>query len=364
MRTFSFSHYSLFIMITIYDIIRIMETQQNEVENGSKFSIGFFFLCLGVFISLITSVVSFLNLVFSTLDKRFPDVLNSTYQYGYSTYEYEGIRSALATLIIFFPVFLVVSYFWKKFMKRGLGRIDVFIRKLVIYIILFLSSLVIVVDLVTLVRYFISGEITTRFVYKVVSALVVAVLVGGYYIYMLRGERDLHPKLGIFLGSIGALLVLSAIVYSFSVMGSPAKQRQYRLDDRRINDLQGIQYQVINYWQQKEKLPATLEELKSPLTGYSLPVPPEFEKGEKYEYNVLSKPLAFELCATFALPIPKGWSEYGGEVRPMPYFEGVKESASFPYTGGGTNESWDHQTGRACFERTIDKDIYPPFKNN
>src|SRR3989344_7035850 len=134
-----------------------METQQNVREGESKLSVGFFFLSLGVLISLITSVVSFLNLVFDTLNKRFPDVLNSNYQYGYSTYEYEGIRMALATLIIFFPVFVTVSYFWKKFSEKGIGHIDEIIKKWVVYIILFFSSIVIVVDLVTLVKYFISG---------------------------------------------------------------------------------------------------------------------------------------------------------------------------------------------------------------
>lgn len=52
-------------------------------------------------------------------------------------------------------------------------------------------------------------------------------------------------------------------------MGSPAQQRTWRLDDKRVNDLQNIQSQVINYWQQKEKLPMTLSELSNPMTGYS-----------------------------------------------------------------------------------------------
>src|SRR3989338_9300872 len=105
-----------------------METE-NLQQNTKNFNIGFFFLSLGVLITLITSVVSFLNLVFETLNKRFPDVLNSSYQYGYSTYEYESIRSALATLIIFFPIFLIISYFWNKFASKGIGRIDELIRK-------------------------------------------------------------------------------------------------------------------------------------------------------------------------------------------------------------------------------------------
>ncbi|MFA5838378.1 MAG: DUF5671 domain-containing protein [Candidatus Paceibacterota bacterium] len=332
-------------------------------SNKPKLSVGFFFLCLGILITLITSVTSFLNLVFETLNKRFPDVLNASYQYGYSTYEYEGIRMALATLIIFFPVFIVVSYFWRKYAKGVMGHVDEVIRKWVIYIILFLSTITIMVDLVTLIKYFISGEITTRFILKVIITLIVAGLVGTYYIFLLREKNSLSKK-GLIFTIVGAVLAVGAIVFSFMIMGSPAKQRQLRLDDRRIGDLQSIQYQVIYHWQSKEKLPEKLSDLSNPISGYSLPVDPEFEKGNTYEYFVKDK-LKFELCATFALPIPQGWVEYsnGGGIMPMINYYGGKDIAvsSRPYLGGGINESWDHKEGRTCFERTIDKDLYPPY---
>lgn len=342
-----------------------METIQNLQENKPKLHAGFFFLCLGVLIALITSVASFLNLVFGTLDKQFPDVLNSSYQYGYSTYDFESIRIALATLIIFFPVFLIVFYFWKKLVKNGLGKIDEVIRKWVIYIILFLSSLIIAIDLVVLVKYFVAGEITNRFIYKVLATFVTAVIIGKYfYISEFWKGRELIRKLNKIINPIaGVVLVVLAIIYSFAIMGSPAKQRNLRLDDRRISDLQNIQYQVINYWQQKEKLPEALDVLPNPLSGYSLPVPPEFEKGEKYEYKVKdSKNLIFELCATFSEPMPKGWREgsgYRGGIIQMEEKTGIDASVSFPF--GGINESWNHDVGRTCFERTIDKDIFPPF---
>ena len=331
--------------------------------NKSKLNIGFFFLCLGLLITLITSVTSFINLVFATLDKQFPDVLNSAYKYGYSTYDYESIRTALATLVIFFPVFIIVSYFWKKFTLGEMGRADEIIKKWVIYIILFLSSVVLMVDLVALIRYFISGEITTRFILKVVVVLITALLVGKYYILELRKNKmfGLNIKSGRIFSSISIILVVVAIAYSFSVIGSPATQRLLRLDNRRVSDLQNIQYQVINYWQQKEKLPEKLSDLSNPITGYSLPVDPEFEKGNAYEYAIKGD-LDFELCATFALPMPKGWVEYSdGGVIPMAYDVRDMSATSYPYPGGGTNESWEHQSGRTCFERTIDKDIYPPF---
>ena len=332
-----------------------------------KLSPKYFFLSLTSLVALIASVVSFLNLVFETLNQKFPDVLNATYQYGYTSYNYEGMRSALATLIIVFPIFLLVSYFWKKEIKAGLGQIDEIIRKWMIYFFLFLSSAVIIADLVTLVRYFIAGEITTRFILKVAVALVAALFVGSYYIFELQGRKKiLNISTGLAFSIDGAILVTLAIAWSFMVMGSPAKQRLLRLDDRRVGDLQTIQWKVINYYQQKEKLPAKLADLVDPISGYSLPVDPEFEQGKNYEYFKKDK-LNFELCATFALPIPKGWVEYNyGGVRPMMEFGiggGGDVSMSYPYPGGGTNESWAHDAGRTCFSRAIDPEIYPPFKD-
>jgi hypothetical protein len=238
-------------------------------------------------------------------------------------------------------------------------------KKWVLYLIVFLASLMVVVDLVTLVRYFVSGEITVRFVLKVLAVLVTAKVVGLYYLSELGVKVPMIPKnkskLFVWISSI---LVLFSIVYGFNVMGGPGSQRDLRLDQRRIEDLQNIQYQVINFWQQKEKLPATLDELKNPLSGNSIPQDPEFQKGLSYEYSKISDlskntPIKFELCATFTLPIPKGYVENSkGGYGVMP----ARDIAvsSMPYLGG-TNDSWDHQEGRTCFEREIDPDLYPPY---
>jgi len=349
----------------LYGIILSMETQTKHSAQGGKLNIGFFFLSLGVLISLITSVVSFLNLAFALLDKRFPDVLNASYQYGYNTYDYESIRMSLATLIIFFPVFLLISYFWNEFMKKDMSHADDMVKKWLIYILLFLSSLVVIIDLVTLVRYFVSGEITNRFIYKVLATLVVALFVGVYYIFVLTNRKKVFIfSVGLWSAIKSSALVILLIYFSFYVMGSPATQRLLRLDDRRISDLQNIQGQIINYWQQKEKLPVTLAELSNPLSGFTLPVDPEFEKGYVYEYKI-KEDLTFELCATFVKPIPKGWRE-NTNYYAEPYL-GAKDIAvsSYPaYPVSGINESWDHEAGRTCFERTIDKDIYPPYPKN
>lgn len=328
------------------------------MESNKKLTPHFFFLSVGVLVTLIASVASFLNLVFGTLDQVFPDVLTASYQYGYASYSYEGMRSALAILIIVFPVFLILSRFWLRAQRGQMTHWDGIIRKWVMYLILFLASVTIIVDLVTLVRYFVSGEITVRFLLKVAITLVAAGMAGYYYIRQLR--RGDTKKIDVWLSIKSSVLVLAAIVWAFCVMGSPMSQRDLRLDQRRIEDLQSIQWQVISFWQQKEKLPETLAELSNPISSYMVPQDPEFQKGNAYEYKKLAA-MTFELCATFAQPMPEGWVEhrgygYGGGIMPM---RDVAVS-SMPYPGGA-GESWDHDTGRTCYERTIDPELYPPF---
>ena len=349
-----------------------MENINSLEVKKEKFNISYFFLSLGVLVSLITSVVSFLNLAFEILDKKFPDALNATYQYGYNSYQFDGARSALATLIIMFPAFLVLTYFWKRKEKTGISERDNVIRKWLSYVVIFLSILVAVIDLIVLVRYFVSGEITVRFILKVLIALVGAKMVLYYFVPEVWEVKfwniEWRKFFKISSKYFSMAMVLALIVWSFFVMGSPFKQRQLQLDDRRVQDLQSIQYQVINYWQQKEQLPTDLKTLANPISQYSLPVDPEFDKGNVYEYNIKdNKKLTFELCATFSLPMPKGWQEnyYGGGIRPMAVAGDVATSnvtapAIAPYPSG-VNDSWDHQAGKTCFERTIDKDLYPPY---
>ncbi len=328
----------------------------------------FFFLSLGVVVTLITSVVSFLVLFFETLNKKFPDALNSVYQYGYNTYDYESIRSTLATLIIFFPVFLILSYFWRKLSKTELGVKDNIILKWMIYLIIFIASLVVVIDLVILVRYFVSGEITSRFIFKIIGTALVALLVGYNYFSALKNhELQTKTKLFTILGFVSVFLFFGLIIWSFIIMGSPKMQRAWRLDNQRVTDLQSLQYQIINYYQQKEKLPVSLTDLSNPISSYSVPVDPEFAKGYIYEYepNLLENSLTFKLCATFNKKIPQGWNESNFAVYkgPMMLESDVRVSSTADYpTSGGVNESWNHDIGRTCFSRTIDKDIYPIYK--
>lgn len=131
-------------------------------------------------------------------------------------------------------------------------------------------------------------------------------------------------------------------------MGSPFTLRMKRFDERRVSDLQNIQYQVVNFYQRKGALPNTLDELKDPIAGFNIPVDPE--NGASYKYQKVAD-LSFKICANFSLD-SDALIDSKNMARPIPM-----SSEVFPF-----NENWQHGKGEVCFDRKIDKDLYPILK--
>lgn len=151
-------------------------------------------------------------------------------------------------------------------------------------------------------------------------------------------------------GVIG--IVSAAILAGFFVAGSPTKQRMVRFDQTRVNNLQELQYNIIYYWQAKEKLPTTLADVVDPTRGVSVPIDPESKAS--YEYTATG-PLAFSLCATFNTASTDNLNE---RAVPMPA-PGIVETYPAKYP---SPDSWAHGEGRVCFDRTIDPSFYPPIQ--
>src|SRR5207244_733873 len=156
----------------------------------------------------------------------------------------------------------------------------------------------IVGDLITLINTYLNGEISERFAYKFLAVLVISAIVFTYYLLQ-KGESSFKAKKArVILAWVGAVVVLGIIISGFIVVGTPGKQRAIRFDSQRVSDLSNIQWQVVSYWQQKGKLPASLADINDSISGRSIPTDPE-NKSE-YKYNVKS-PMQFELCGVFSL---------------------------------------------------------------
>ncbi len=311
-----------------------------------------FFLWAGAMIALYISIFALINLLFDYINYTFPDVLNY-YVDPYSS----SIRYEMAALIVLFPLFLLLMRFVRKDIARVPEKRDLWIRRWVLFLTVFVAGAAVAGALITLINYFLGGEITTRFILKV---LVVVLIAGAGLLHFLAdiwGYWVQRPDRARMIGWGAGVVVLASIVSGFFIMGSPNQIRLYRFDDQKVNDLTNIQYQIVNYWQSKEKLPATLADLQDPISGNIIPLDPQ--TGAPYTYQVTGR-LSFKLCATFNAETQANSPGVSRAMMREPM--AVPVGAILEAKGSGLEQStWQHGAGEVCFDRTIDPERYPPF---
>ena len=310
----------------------------NRTSMQPKTTAKDFFFYLAGFVTLYVSVISLVSLLFAIIDKAFPDALNGPDLYS------GGMRMAIASLIIVFPLYLVIATYLNRYLRANPDKKELGIRKWLTYLTLFVTGVAVITDLVILVNTFLGGEITARFVLKVLAVLIVSGAVFWYYLYDLKKSfaPDMPSRTKLIV-SLACLLVFGTLIGGFIMLGSPTKARALKFDERRAYDLSTIQWQIINYWQQKGVIPTSLDDLRDPISGFMVPVDPE--TGKEYAYQTTGD-LSFKLCADFELPSSDS-NRSRSLAYPMPM---------------GENENWKHGEGTHCFDRTIDPDLYPMYE--
>lgn len=304
------------------------------------------FLHLLAIITLYFSAVNVGILLFQYINLALPDPLwDSFFRLDAAR---RLIRWAISALVVVFPVYVWVNYFLAKELIRLPEKKELRTRKWLLNFTLFVAALVIIGGLVSLIYNYLGGEISPRFILKILVVFLISAAVFAYYLWQLRREQLVKwDKIMKFFPRTIIALAALIIVSGFFMAGSPQAERLRRFDDRRVGDLQGIQSQIVFFWQQKNHLPQNLDELIDNISGYLPPVDPE--TNEPYEYRATNN-LEFELCANFKT---KG-TAIEGQSMPQPV-EGPKVYSD-------TFNNWQHETGRVCFQRKIDPELYK--KNN
>jgi hypothetical protein len=140
------------------------------------------FLYLLMFGTLYVCAIQLGNLLFDFINLAFPDTLRPFEAQAAES----GIRWATASLIIAFPVFLWLHAKMQGEVRRVPARRQSGVRRWLIYLTLLVAAGVIVGDSITLVYNLLSGELSTRFILKV---LVVAAIAGSAFTYFLHLVR-------------------------------------------------------------------------------------------------------------------------------------------------------------------------------
>jgi len=297
-----------------------------------------FFLHLLNMVTLYIAAVGFGNLLFVIINYYFPDPLS------YSGGSFETIRWAISSIVIAFPVFIIASRYLNNEYKKDPAKKNLRIKNWLEYFTMFGTAVIILVTFMTVVYYFIGGEVTVRFILKTLTMLYIAGTILGYYFYIVRdNSKSNKSHIVKTLFWIVTVTMILAIAGGFITAGSPSKARDVKFDETRINDLQNIQNEVANFWQRKRALPQNFDELGRE-SYFAIPKDPV--NGTAYEYQVKDT-MTFELCATFALDKQRQPSnEYSAPMYGGPY-QNIYNA--------------EYKAGRSCFSYTINPDYYPPI---
>lgn len=291
------------------------------------------FLYLAVVITLAMVSISLGSLLFDLVNIWLPDALMYGNRCGSDNCA-AAVRVAMAFLIVSLPVLFFVWRFLQRDVAAHPEMLQSRIRRWLLYFTLFVAGGSLIGDFISLVINFLNGLMTLQFFIK---TIIFAWIAGTVFYYFLNELKGMNGTAKRFVGWFAIAVAVAAIIAGFAATGLPTSARAQEADNQRVYALQNLQSQVVNYWQRKEQLPITQNDLVDPLQGDMIPVDPI--TGEPFEYTVTG-PLSFRLCATFATEFM--------ETTPR-YYEVI-------------NDNWQHGKGLVCFERTIDPDLYKPYQ--
>jgi hypothetical protein len=209
---------------------------------------------------------------------------------------------------------------------------------------------------------------------------------------------------------VSLVLVVASVVYSISILGSPAKIRKIRFDEKRLTDLSNIQQEILSNWQRNKELPASLQDIQGDGFNSAFVLPKDPTSGVSYDYKIVENskliPATGQDCATF---YPGKFNYYPGstsydvskltcQIPTKAVFEicgafetvraydenGIDQSSGGWYSanslgvktidamssryyeptyfdGYTKNPNWNHDAKYTCFKRTIDPLKYPSY---
>jgi hypothetical protein len=144
------------------------------------------FMYLLLFTTLYIVAYSLGSLLFQFINRAFPDPASSMPE----AYVRESIRWSIASLIVALPVFLYMSRLTNLAAHADANKRTSPVRRWLTYLTLFVAACVLIGDFMSLVYSLLGGELTARFVSKVLTVAVIAGTVFWYYL----SDRRLDEK--------------------------------------------------------------------------------------------------------------------------------------------------------------------------
>lgn len=239
----------------------------------------------------------------------------------------------VATPILFFLLREIYVGIEKKELDLENG-----VRKWLTYALLFVVSAIMIGDLVTLFYNFLDGEQTIRFFLK---ALVIFVIAGTTFLHFFGDLREENLKkrktfrvLWQWSFLIGVLLIF---VGGILLVESPTTAKNRKIDSDTISNLSEVQASIESFYYEKKMLPSLPNELLNVPNVYLTEDTLKNLDGKGFTYQKTSKD-EYRLCANFER-------------------SNKNDSKDYSYIMYSSDQNWEHDAGKICFERKIPERI-------
>lgn len=261
------------------------------------------FLYLLSFFTLATWAIALGSMLFRFIERWFPDPVALNRGYALR----KDVTWQMASIAVAFPIFLLVVRTILREAQNHPERLQSGVRKWLTYIALLLTAGAMISDLIVFFDYLLNGGLTSRFVLKALTVMLICGAIFVYYLGSLRWDRNTNvaqaKSRSLKFGILAAAVVVIAFCIGLGVAGTPSEQRHVEADLRRVQDLQRIAI-AINIWHRRAQvnntsapLPAGLSDLAAQGINSSQIVDPETRI--PYAYRAKSG-TDYELCATFS----------------------------------------------------------------
>jgi hypothetical protein len=212
----------------VYEALAVYYEERTGIKIPSRASAAtaaaaakdaFFYLL--AFSTLATWTIGLGSLSFSLIDQWLADTLFSGgYNQAYGTYE---IATAMASILVAFPIYFLVNRTIIRDVGSHSEKLNSPVRKWLTYMALVIAAGVFIGDLVTALTYLLRGELTSRFLAKAFTVLVISGGVFFYYYFGQRRPEDVETRLGrgrdLSVGILSPLIVIIMVILGFAQIG-------------------------------------------------------------------------------------------------------------------------------------------------
>ncbi len=261
-------------------------------NNAAKFAFYYLLSLVAlVFMSLSTGMI-----IFQIINKFIVDVINE-YSGRYSD---EAMKFAISSIFIAAPIYYFVSRAIMQNIFSGKLDRESQIRKWLSYLILLISSVVMIGWLIGTLNSFLDGELTLKFFLKALTAVGISATIFSYYYLEIKRREVVGVKSKMvqsyFWGSLAVVVIV--FVSALFIVESPREARDRKIDERILSTFNYIDNELNRYYNEKETLPENLKVLKE---EYPYIEDDDFENPitkEQVEYRAVDG-AKYELCANF-----------------------------------------------------------------